>query len=862
MESIPDLLSKVSDDINPNIGFQSLLFITSASEEAQYRKDILNHLPKLLSFLNLQNDLLLSCSVELFDTLSGYDDMRDPLSESGLIEIIYNLTQKSDTSEDLQLLLISCIQKLLNSEIGKQRVISKHPQIIEHFHKICLTSNSPDLRVKGLQALVAFSSSYVGDNSVFAGAHILKISRNTAEVLFAAKLLLNLSIIQENIPAFSSEKSIDPIINSTKTSKDKPLTLILSKTLINLAYNDGPRKYLQKNGVDVAFQLFQSSDSDTKVQGAKLLVNLSISGEVRKNIHNSGRIGVITQCKTQDPNLQGQLKFLSRNLEFPYENEYSDKAFDFQKNQAALSEHVMKQEEERLIEQFMKNRKRHKTFLLQDHTLGADTAGSGSGGGGGGSSILTKTASLSNMSSSPTPKRTFTAGASPSMFQLPSVPQQSLLPTDVSPGRGSAVTFGSKSFANRPPLKPSVAPTSPLPPPAVSPPSDPAPAPAPTTPFGSSGKGPVAALTGSLTGSQSLRNRPTPKEKPSVHKAFEPTPSVAPATQGRPAAATVSGSLSTPPSLLTPPVDPTKEKENEKQRTNIAQELLYTENTYLQNIIRIDFKYKKDLERISQSRKPFITPAEVEILFGNISQIVRVNKMLFEALCQRLNFWNNKTTLVSDLFIGLGSFLNLYLEYISNYDHSLNLYYQLMQKKSGFYTYVKRQENEDPGAIELSSYLIQPVQRIPRYVLLLKELIKFTKPEHPDYANLHKALDHIRGIAEKINKEKSNTDNQIKLMAIQNSLVGEFEPIFSFERRFIKEGPVKRISGKNNKSKDSFFHLFNDLLIVSTPKPSKLGVSYVILAVFKLFLLNAKLDPTSKSFCCSLIMLLRFILTR
>lgn len=42
--------------------------------------------------------------------------------------------------------------------------------------------------------------------------------------------------------------------------------------------------------------------------------------------------------------------------------------------------------------------------------------------------------------------------------------------------------------------------------------------------------------------------------------------------------------------------------------------------------------------------------------------------------------------------------------------------------------------------LELSSYLIKPVQRLCKYSLLLGQLIKYTLPEHPDRENLEKAL--------------------------------------------------------------------------------------------------------------------------
>ena len=36
----------------------------------------------------------------------------------------------------------------------------------------------------------------------------------------------------------------------------------------------------------------------------------------------------------------------------------------------------------------------------------------------------------------------------------------------------------------------------------------------------------------------------------------------------------------------------------------------------------------------------------------------------------------------------------------------------------------------------LDSFLIEPVQRIPRYCLLLSELLKYTDKSHADYENL------------------------------------------------------------------------------------------------------------------------------
>ncbi len=56
------------------------------------------------------------------------------------------------------------------------------------------------------------------------------------------------------------------------------------------------------------------------------------------------------------------------------------------------------------------------------------------------------------------------------------------------------------------------------------------------------------------------------------------------------------------------------------------------------------------------------------------------------------------------------------------------------------------------------SYLIMPVQRIPRYQLLLRELDKVTEEGHPEKQHLGEALQKIEHIAKHVNEEKRNVN--------------------------------------------------------------------------------------------------------
>ena len=64
---------------------------------------------------------------------------------------------------------------------------------------------------------------------------------------------------------------------------------------------------------------------------------------------------------------------------------------------------------------------------------------------------------------------------------------------------------------------------------------------------------------------------------------------------------------------------------------------------------------------------------------------------------------------------------------------------------NGFLNDVERRCN-----VTLQSLLIQPVQRIPRYKLLLEQLLKETPQAHPDHPNLVSTLEEVSAVATKV----------------------------------------------------------------------------------------------------------------
>jgi len=87
----------------------------------------------------------------------------------------------------------------------------------------------------------------------------------------------------------------------------------------------------------------------------------------------------------------------------------------------------------------------------------------------------------------------------------------------------------------------------------------------------------------------------------------------------------------------------------------------------------------------------------------------------------------------------------------------------------------------------LRDLLIVPVQRIPRYVILLEEIARYTDTTHPDYKDLSLALSKMHCIADYVNEKKRDFESLAQVSAIQDTLVGI--SILEYPRlRFLLEG--------------------------------------------------------------------------
>ncbi|KAF8935639.1 hypothetical protein BGZ52_008115 [Haplosporangium bisporale] len=144
------------------------------------------------------------------------------------------------------------------------------------------------------------------------------------------------------------------------------------------------------------------------------------------------------------------------------------------------------------------------------------------------------------------------------------------------------------------------------------------------------------------------------------------------------------------------------------------------------------------------------------------------------------------------------AYMKMYSFYVNNYDNALRvLQTQLTNSKYKKKTkeFLRRcAKHPNHTQLGLQGYLLLPVQRIPRYKMLLGDLLENTWPDHVDYQDIATALDKISSRADEMNERKRQYENHEKVLLVQNRIVGQYKtPLVQPHRKVVREGMLHLI---------------------------------------------------------------------
>ncbi|OHT08364.1 hypothetical protein TRFO_23204 [Tritrichomonas foetus] len=230
-------------------------------------------------------------------------------------------------------------------------------------------------------------------------------------------------------------------------------------------------------------------------------------------------------------------------------------------------------------------------------------------------------------------------------------------------------------------------------------------------------------------------------------------------------------------------------------RSRILVEIRSTEKTYIADLITINQYWEPKLQSTN-----FLTNNESEQIFRDIPGILNCHTMFFQSLEERKTIYASQ---VCDVFLSFSEFFKVSMPFITKYDSTMKIISKKLSHKN------------DPKILlhettkrNLASYLITPIQRMPRYMLFLRELIKTTPNSHPDHHYLHCSLEKIQAITSKLDEATQKAEEKNQIWLIQQKITKQYN--------LLEASRKLKITANVTCSKEPcHFYLFSDIVLLT-----------------------------------------------
>uniref|UniRef100_A0A8C7XJQ8 Phosphatidylinositol 3,4,5-trisphosphate-dependent Rac exchanger 2 protein n=1 Tax=Oryzias sinensis TaxID=183150 RepID=A0A8C7XJQ8_9TELE len=241
-------------------------------------------------------------------------------------------------------------------------------------------------------------------------------------------------------------------------------------------------------------------------------------------------------------------------------------------------------------------------------------------------------------------------------------------------------------------------------------------------------------------------------------------------------------------------------KDLEKQlrlRVCVLNELLKTERDYVGT-----------LEFLSVS----IDTSEISVLFSNIEEVLAVHKSFLSMVEELLQPDPHAHHEIGRCFLHFVS------SFCPNICSPCILFCKLNFQTCENCMLLGGRKNTD---VPLEGYLVAPIQRICKYPLLLKELLKRTHRKHNDYTQVQESLQMMKAVCSSINEAKRQMEKLEILEELQSHIEGwEGSNITDTCTEMLKQGVLLKISAGN--IQERIFFLFDKLLVYCKRKNRRL----------------------------------------
>ena len=163
-----------------------------------------------------------------------------------------------------------------------------------------------------------------------------------------------------------------------------------------------------------------------------------------------------------------------------------------------------------------------------------------------------------------------------------------------------------------------------------------------------------------------------------------------------------------------------KKKKKANKCWNAAQEIMTSEKSYVE-VLKILDEFKRRIEKKIPKTSEEGGRIYQMNLFSILPQLLMLNSMLLEQFESRTRNWVSHPK-IADVLAKNGAFLRIYSTYMDTFENTTLIFEECFKKYKNFSKIVKDLEKLPMcQGLGLSMHLLAPVQRLPRYKMLLGE---------------------------------------------------------------------------------------------------------------------------------------------
>ncbi|XP_076859942.1 phosphatidylinositol 3,4,5-trisphosphate-dependent Rac exchanger 1 protein [Brachyhypopomus gauderio] len=257
-------------------------------------------------------------------------------------------------------------------------------------------------------------------------------------------------------------------------------------------------------------------------------------------------------------------------------------------------------------------------------------------------------------------------------------------------------------------------------------------------------------------------------------------------------------------------------KDSDRQlrlRLCVLNEILNTERDYVRTLAFLQSAFLQRIRQTAEDQQ-CLTPEQVKILFSNIEEILGVHLEVLSVLEACLQPEPHPQHALGYVFLQFRGRFSVYGEYCSNHEKALRLLMELnkIPQIRTFLLHCMLLGGKKSTDVPLEGYLLSPIQRICKYPLLLKELLKRTPKKHPDYPAVEEALQAMKEVCSNINETKRQMEKLEALEQLQSHIEGwEGTNLTDICTDLLLHGNLLKISAGN--IQERVFFLFDNLLV-------------------------------------------------